>query len=133
MRTAYLTFSGGGRLVSLRLATPRVEARLLMATVAELVHARAADGDAPAIRFEDDSWTWAEYVDAVAVRAAYLTANLTAGAPPHFGVLFDNTPEYAMWLGAAAVTGTRPRRHQPDRVAVRSWRATSRTPTARSS
>ena len=64
MRTAYLTFSGGGRLVSLRLATPGLEARLLMATVAELVHARAADGDAPAIRFEDDSWTWAEYVDA---------------------------------------------------------------------
>jgi fatty-acyl-CoA synthase len=90
----------------MRLATAGIEARLLMSTVAELVHARAADRDAPAIRFDDDAWTWGEYVDAVAARAAYLTANLPAGQPPHFGVLFDNTPEYAMWLGAAAVTGT---------------------------
>ena len=77
-----------------------------MGTVAELVHAHAADRGAPAMRFEDDAWTWREYVDAVAARASYLTANLLPGAPPHFGVLFDNTPEYAMWLGAAAVTGT---------------------------
>ncbi len=102
-----------------------------MATVAELVHARAADGAAPAIRFEDDSWTWEEYVDAVAVRAAYLTANLTADAPPHFGVLFDNTPEYAMWLGAAAVTGTVLVGVNPTRRGAELARAP--TPTARSS
>jgi fatty-acyl-CoA synthase len=77
-----------------------------MGTVAEFVHARGAARDAPAIAFEDDRWTWGEYLDAVAVRAAYLDAQLAPGAPPHFGVLFDNTPEYAMWLGAAAVTGS---------------------------
>jgi fatty-acyl-CoA synthase len=76
-----------------------------MGTVAELVHARTV-ADAPAIRFEDSAWTWGEYLGAVATRAAFLQATLRAGEPPHVGVLFDNIPEYAMWLGAAAVTGT---------------------------
>jgi acyl-CoA synthetase (AMP-forming)/AMP-acid ligase II len=77
-----------------------------MPTIAEFVHARASDPAAPAIRFEDDAWTWGEYLDAVAARAAYLVDQLPDGAPPHIGVLLDNTPEFAMWLGAAAVTGT---------------------------
>ena len=77
-----------------------------MGTVAELVHARTSAPDAPAIRFEDSAWTWGEYLDVVATRAAFLQATLRPGKPPHVGVLFDNIPEYAMWLGAAAVTGT---------------------------
>jgi fatty-acyl-CoA synthase len=76
-----------------------------MGTIAAHVEARAADGDAVAIRFEDTTVSWAEYVDACATRAAYLRAFLTPDAPPHVGVLFDNVPEFPMWLGAAALIG----------------------------
>ncbi|MCJ7672421.1 MAG: AMP-binding protein, partial [Acidimicrobiia bacterium] len=76
-----------------------------MATIAEHVKARAADGEHVAIRFEDQTMTWAEYVEACTTRAAYLQATLDAGAPPHVGVLFDNITEFSMWLGAAALIG----------------------------
>jgi fatty-acyl-CoA synthase len=39
------------------------------------------------------------------VRAAYLQATLDPDAPPHVGVLFDNIPEFSIWLGAAALLG----------------------------
>jgi len=77
-----------------------------MATIAEYVHARADDGDRVALRFEDETFTWAEYVDACAARAVYLLETLDDGAPPHVGVLLDNTPEFVIWLGAVALTGT---------------------------
>ena len=76
-----------------------------MADIAELVRDRVADGDRVALRFEDDAWTWAEYTQACATRAAYLRAALDPSAPAHVGVLFDNTPEMVMWLGAAALNG----------------------------
>jgi acyl-CoA synthetase (AMP-forming)/AMP-acid ligase II len=74
-----------------------------MPTIAELVRARAGD-EHPALLFEDSSWSYAEYVDACAGRAALLT-ELRRPGPFHVGVLLDNVPEFAMWLGAAAVTG----------------------------
>ncbi|HEV8205760.1 MAG TPA: long-chain-fatty-acid--CoA ligase [Acidimicrobiia bacterium] len=74
-----------------------------MPTIAELVRARAAD-EHPAILFEDRSWSYAEYVTACAERAALL-AELRRPGPFHVGVLLDNVPEFAMWLGAAAVAG----------------------------
>ena len=74
-----------------------------MPTIAELVRARAAD-EHPAILFEDRSWSWAEYVSACAARAA-LFEDLRRPGPFHVGVLLDNVPEFAMWLGAAAVAG----------------------------
>jgi fatty-acyl-CoA synthase len=74
-----------------------------MPTIAELVRARAAD-DHPAILFEDRSWSYAEYVTACAERAALLE-ELRRPGPFHVGVLLDNVPEFAMWLGAAAVAG----------------------------
>jgi fatty-acyl-CoA synthase len=74
-----------------------------MPTIAELVHARAGD-EHPALLFEDSSWSYAEYVDACAQRAALLT-ELRRPGPFHVGVLLDNVPEFPMWLGAAAVTG----------------------------
>ena len=76
-----------------------------MPNVADLVRNRAGDHRV-AIRFEDASWTWDEYVQACAQRAAYLLDQLPLGAPPHVGVLLDNGPEYLMWLGATALTGT---------------------------
>jgi acyl-CoA synthetase (AMP-forming)/AMP-acid ligase II len=74
-----------------------------MPTIAELVRARAAD-DHPAIMFEDQSWSYAEYVTACAERAALLD-ELRRPGPLHVGVLLDNVPEFAIWLGAAAVAG----------------------------
>jgi fatty-acyl-CoA synthase len=40
-----------------------------------------------------------------AARAALLAELLPPGAEPHVGVLLDNTPEYPMWLSAAALAG----------------------------
>jgi len=77
-----------------------------MSTIAEFVHARANDGDRVALRFEDETLTWTEYVDACTARAAYLLDTLDHGTPPHVGVLLDNTPEFAIWLGAVALSGT---------------------------
>ena len=74
-----------------------------MPTIAELVRARAGD-DHAALVFEDRSWTYAEYVTACAERAALLT-ELRRPGPFHVGVLLDNVPEFALWLGAAALTG----------------------------
>ena len=90
-----------------------------MSSIAELVRARAAGGDRVALRFEDDSWTWTEYVRACAQRAAYLDATLRPELPPHTGVLLDNVPEFPMWLGAAAVAddvivGINPTRRGPE-------------------
>jgi len=76
-----------------------------MPNVADHVRTHAGD-DRVAIRFEDESWTWDDYVRACAQRAAYLSDHLPSGAPPHLGVLLDNTPEYLMWLGATALLGT---------------------------
>ena len=69
-----------------------------MPNIAELVKARA-NAPGVAILFEDASYTCPEYVQACATRAAYVQAQL----PRHVGLLLDNTPEYVMWLGAAAL------------------------------
>jgi fatty-acyl-CoA synthase len=74
-------------------------------SIAEFVRARSGDGDRTALRFEDRTWTWSEYTRACAARAAYLDAELDPALPPHVGVLLDNTPEFPMWLGGAALAG----------------------------
>ena len=76
-----------------------------MTTIAGFVRLRAGDGDRPALRFEDDTWTWTAYARGCARRAAYLDAALDPQLPPHTGVLLDNVPEFPMWLGAAALAG----------------------------
>ncbi|GMU77806.1 MAG: acyl-CoA synthetase [Acidimicrobiia bacterium] len=76
-----------------------------MENVADVVR-RHIGNPRVALRFEDASWTWDEYVRACAQRAAYLLDRLPAGAPPHVGVLLENVPDYMMWLGATALTGT---------------------------
>src|SRR3954466_5923009 len=110
-----------------------------MPTIAELVRARAAD-EHPAILFEDRSWSYAEYVTACAERAALLE-DLRRPGPFHVGVLLDNVPEFAMWLGAAAgagagLAGLHPAPRGGSSSAstrpggARSWPATSPTPSA---
>jgi fatty-acyl-CoA synthase len=68
-------------------------------TVREQLLARAEDGR-PGLLFEDDSWTWAEVVRESLARSAVLRDPLPA-APPHVGVLRDNTPEFSFLLAAA--------------------------------
>ncbi|OIJ62700.1 acyl-CoA synthetase [Streptomyces mangrovisoli] len=46
-----------------------------------------------------------EVAAGAAARAALLADLLPAGAEPHLGVLLDNTPEFVLWLGAAALAG----------------------------
>jgi fatty-acyl-CoA synthase len=75
-----------------------------MATIGGFVRARAGD-DHPALLFEDQAWTYAEYVAACAARAA-LFEELRSPGPAHIGLLLDNVPEFPMWLGAAALGRT---------------------------
>ncbi len=72
-------------------------------TIAEILRGHAAN-DTPALLFEDRRWTYREYVQACAERAALLLS-LRRDGPFHVGVLLDNVPEYPMLLGAAALAG----------------------------
>lgn len=76
-----------------------------MSTVADLLLARADDAGA-GLRAGDQSWTWAEHVAESSCRAAVLADQLPDDAPPHFGVLADNVPEFSFLLGAAALSGS---------------------------
>jgi len=73
------------------------------ATFAEHVRARA-DDDNLALLYEDESWTYWEWVRECAARAAVFAAMRVDGAP-HVGLLLDNVPDFTMWTGAAAVSG----------------------------
>ena len=74
-----------------------------MATIAQYFHARRDDG-APALRFEDQSWDYRDYVQECVDRAA-LFESLRLPSAPHIGVLLENVPDFAFWLGAAAMCG----------------------------
>ena len=74
-----------------------------MPTIEELLRARVGD-PRTALRFEDQTWSYGEYVTACAERAAYLLESRREG-PFHVGVLLDNVPEFAFWLGAGALAG----------------------------
>ena len=73
-------------------------------TVREQLLAQAAN-DRAGLLFEEQAWTWAEVVHESTVRAAVVGDLLPTGAPPHVGVLLDNTPEFSFLLGAAALGG----------------------------
>jgi fatty-acyl-CoA synthase len=73
-------------------------------TVTDLLLARAGDDDR-GLRFEDETYSWAEHVRASAGLAATLRAVLRRDAPPHVGVLADNVPAFSFLLGACAFSG----------------------------
>jgi fatty-acyl-CoA synthase len=73
-------------------------------SVTELVVARAEDDDIGLV-FGDQQWTWREVVAEAAGRACWLTRTLDASAPPHVGVLLDNTPDFVFTLFGAALAG----------------------------
>ena len=97
----------------------------------ELVRARAGDARI-GLRFEDSSWTWAEIVDAAAQRAAFFRGQRAGrravprrrAARQHARVLVHALREPRSPARRSSAS-TR-------RGAAPSWRATSRTPTARS-
>ncbi|MEU2713391.1 AMP-binding protein [Streptomyces sp. NPDC007205] len=73
-------------------------------TVAELIAARWGD-HRPGLRCEERVLTQHEVAAGAAARAALLADLLPPGAVPHVGVLLDNTEEFPLWLGAAALAG----------------------------
>jgi fatty-acyl-CoA synthase len=79
-----------------------------MTTVAELIRAQAANTDM-GLLYEDQQWSYVEYVQACAQRAAWLLEQRRESPAQaehfHVGVLLDNVPEYLMWLGASALAG----------------------------
>ncbi|MET7985461.1 MULTISPECIES: AMP-binding protein [unclassified Streptomyces] len=73
-------------------------------TVGELVRQRWGD-HRPGLWFEGRVISHHQVAAGAAARAALLADALPYGAEPHVGVLLDNTPEYPLWLGAAALAG----------------------------
>ncbi|MFJ2395085.1 AMP-binding protein [Streptomyces sp. NPDC087843] len=73
-------------------------------TVAELVQQRWGD-HRPGLWFEGRVRSHHRVAAGAAARAALLADLLPPGAVPHVGVLLDNTPEYPLWLSAAALSG----------------------------
>ncbi|MER7204856.1 AMP-binding protein, partial [Streptomyces sp. NPDC000188] len=87
-------------------------------TVAELVQERWGD-HRPGLWCEDQVLSHHEVAAGAAARAALLADLLPRGAEPHIGVLLDNTPEFPLWLSAAAlagaaVAGVNPTRRGPE-------------------
>ncbi|MFI2432414.1 AMP-binding protein [Streptomyces sp. NPDC018693] len=72
------------------------------ATVAELVAARWGD-HRPGLWCEDTVLTHHRLAAGAAARAALLADLLPPDAPPHLGILLDNTPEFPLWLSGAAL------------------------------
>ncbi|MFN3339367.1 MAG: AMP-binding protein [Dietzia sp.] len=66
---------------------------------------RHADSDSPAIRYEDLTVTWREYISAADRRAGALDAVLDDSRPRHVGTLLENTPEMLYTLAAGAFGG----------------------------
>ncbi|MFG3240445.1 MULTISPECIES: AMP-binding protein [unclassified Streptomyces] len=73
-------------------------------TVAELVQRQWGD-HRPGLRHRDTVLTHHQVASGAAARAALLADLLSAGGEPHLGVLLDNTPEFPLWLSAAALAG----------------------------
>lgn len=73
-------------------------------TVAELVQRQWGD-HRPGLRYEDIVLSHHQVASGAAARAALLADLLPAGSEPHLGVLLDNTPEFPLWLSAAALAG----------------------------
>ncbi|MFE1803131.1 AMP-binding protein [Streptomyces sp. NPDC059517] len=73
-------------------------------TVAELVQERWGD-HRPGLWCEERALTHHEVATGAAARAALFAELLSPRAEPHIGVLLDNTPEFPLWLSAAALAG----------------------------
>ncbi len=75
-----------------------------MESLRDLLLARC-DDPRPGLLFEDEQLSWAEVVTEGCDRAAALRSLLDPDRPPHVGVLLENTPDFLLTLGAAALGG----------------------------
>ncbi|MET7620425.1 long-chain-fatty-acid--CoA ligase [Streptomyces sp. NPDC005408] len=73
-------------------------------TVAELVQRQWGDHRV-GLRDHGLSLSHHQVAAGAAARAALLVDLVPRGAEPHLGVLLDNTPEFPLWLSAAALAG----------------------------
>ena len=83
--------------------SPTVTEDLPVCSVGDVLRMRAGDQN-PGLRFEDETWTWAEVVEASARRAAWLEQQRREG-PFHIAVLLENVPDFVFLLGAAGIGG----------------------------
>ncbi len=84
------------------------EADQVAANAAALLRRNATDpalASRVAIRFEDRTWTHAEYVAESCRWANLFLERRRPGAPFHVAVLLDNIPEYLFALGGCALAG----------------------------
>ncbi|MDL9936489.1 long-chain-fatty-acid--CoA ligase [Gordonia sp. ABSL1-1] len=70
--------------------------------MAELLRSLSAAGDR-GVHHDDHFVCWSEHLTESARRGNALRAHLPADAPPHVGVLMENTAEFSLLLGAAAL------------------------------
>ncbi|MEW2081407.1 AMP-binding protein [Streptomyces sp. NPDC005283] len=76
----------------------------MMSTVAELVQRQWGDHRV-GLSGQNVALSHHQVAAGAAARAALLVDLLPRGAEPHLGVLLDNTPEFPLWLSAAALAG----------------------------
>ena len=99
---------------------------------------RHADSDSVAIRYDDTSITWRDYLAGADARAGAVTGMLDPARPLHVATLLENTPEMLFALAAGAAGGyvtvglnaTRRGRGWPVTSARRSARSSSPTPSS---
>jgi len=73
-------------------------------TVQRLLRERAGD-PAPAVKYGDRVWTWAEHLDAAAQQASALIGLADPARPLHVGTLLGNSPDMLTALAAAGLGG----------------------------
>ena len=85
-------------------STAAVPTAAVPTSIADFVRNRV-DDDTMAVVSADDALTYRQWVQGCADRAALWSSQCDTNRPPHIGVLLENTAEFTMWLGAAALTG----------------------------
>ncbi len=73
-------------------------------TIQALLHKRLSD-PATAVKHGDLHWSWRQYLERSAARAAALIAAADPQRPMHVGVLLGNTPEMLAQMAAAGLGG----------------------------
>ena len=73
-------------------------------TIQALLHKRLSD-PATAVKHGDLQWSWRQYLERSAARAAALIAAADPQRPMHVGVLLGNTPEMLSQMAAAGLGG----------------------------
>src|SRR6266850_1426457 len=82
------------------------QAPLVAPNAAALLRRNAQEfGDRIAIKFDDRSWTHAEYYEESCRFAALFLEHLPPDPPRHVALLLDNTPDYLFAFGGAALIG----------------------------